>query len=306
MENNLPTVRELFVEKIPDLQWIIPGFLPEGLSLIAAKPKSGKSFMVLNICTALSTGGVLFDKYQCKKTRVLYISLEDSKRRIRSRLTTIFNSLDISSKPELFHYLTHFPQLEHGGLEKLIEILSGNNKFGLIAIDTMSKFMPPKDNAKDSYIENYRIMGKLHDLTKRNPISILLIHHLRKNSESDSPFDLILGSTAIPASADSMYVIKKSSTGTYLHCTGRDLEPMELPIEFDGETGLWRMNNLSTIQVSEQRQKILEILSPEKILSPKEISDEGKLSHGSCKVLLGKMLKDEVLKQPEPGKYQIK
>jgi RecA-family ATPase len=39
---------------IPPTNWAIEGFLPEGLTILAGAPKSGKSLLALNLALALS------------------------------------------------------------------------------------------------------------------------------------------------------------------------------------------------------------------------------------------------------------
>ena len=41
--------------------WIVPGLLPEGLTVLAGKPKIGKSMLSLNLSVSISTGGIARD-----------------------------------------------------------------------------------------------------------------------------------------------------------------------------------------------------------------------------------------------------
>jgi hypothetical protein len=42
--------------RFPALRWAIPQILPEGLALLAGKPKAGKSFFAMQMCIAVSSG----------------------------------------------------------------------------------------------------------------------------------------------------------------------------------------------------------------------------------------------------------
>ena len=66
--NNHPQVRgfnaaELLTMKLPPQKWAIKNILPEGLTILAGSPKTGKSYFVLQIALAISTGGEVFGKH---------------------------------------------------------------------------------------------------------------------------------------------------------------------------------------------------------------------------------------------------
>ncbi len=49
--------------------------LTEGLNVIAGKPKSGKRWLVLNLCLSVSKGEVFFG-FETLKSSVLYLCLD--------------------------------------------------------------------------------------------------------------------------------------------------------------------------------------------------------------------------------------
>ena len=52
------TLPELLARQLPPIQWAIPDILPEGLTLLAGKPKLGKSWLALAMALAVAAGGV--------------------------------------------------------------------------------------------------------------------------------------------------------------------------------------------------------------------------------------------------------
>jgi hypothetical protein len=50
---NITNALELLIRQFPDLVWVVPGILPEGLALLVGSPKLGKSWMVLDIALAV-------------------------------------------------------------------------------------------------------------------------------------------------------------------------------------------------------------------------------------------------------------
>ena len=67
---------------LPELRWIIPKLLPEGLTILAGRPKQGKSRMALNIGAALAAGGKALGWIPVEQCGVLMLALVDSSRRL--------------------------------------------------------------------------------------------------------------------------------------------------------------------------------------------------------------------------------
>lgn len=81
---------ELMTMALPEPKWAIPGILPEGLNILAGKPKMGKSVLSSNISIAIACGGKALSKIDVEKGAVLYFALEDTKRRLQNRLLPRF------------------------------------------------------------------------------------------------------------------------------------------------------------------------------------------------------------------------
>ena len=51
------SMAQLMATKFRPIQYVIPGIIPEGLTILAAPPKVGKSWMVLDLAYQLANGG---------------------------------------------------------------------------------------------------------------------------------------------------------------------------------------------------------------------------------------------------------
>jgi hypothetical protein len=80
------TAAELLALELPEVRWTVPDILPEGITLMAGKPKLGKSWAALGLCIAVATGGVALGKVQVERGEALYLALEDNHRRLKKRL----------------------------------------------------------------------------------------------------------------------------------------------------------------------------------------------------------------------------
>ena len=54
---HITTMAELLKKEFSPIRWVIRGWLPEGLAILSGPPKIGKSWFVMNLCIATSTGG---------------------------------------------------------------------------------------------------------------------------------------------------------------------------------------------------------------------------------------------------------
>ena len=94
-----------------------------------------------------------------------------------------------------------------------------------------------------SYGGDYQELGKLKRLADALQISILLVHHLRKQGDRD-PVNRLSGTSGISGAVDSIFILDRdgrSQSAARLTCTGRDLEHRELQLRFCKDTCLWEL-----------------------------------------------------------------
>ena len=69
---------ELGSMTFPPIKYAVPGLIPEGCSILAGRPKLGKSWLALNHGLATASGGRAFSAAQCEPGDVLALALEDA------------------------------------------------------------------------------------------------------------------------------------------------------------------------------------------------------------------------------------
>ena len=119
--------------------------------------------------------------------------------------------------------------------------MAGYPDTGFVVIDTLQR-VRGMTNDKNAYANDYDEIGRIKSFADRFKIAVLLIHHVRKMPDSD-PFNMVSGSVGIIGAVDSMYVLekdKRTANKATLHVTGRDIEDMQLLLEFDREMTVWR------------------------------------------------------------------
>jgi hypothetical protein len=285
-------------------QWVVPGVLPEGLSLLAGKPKKGKSWMALGMCEAVAVGGVAFGTRSVDQGDTLYLALEDNTKRLQKRLRKV---LDGRAAPDRMHLHTVWPRLDEGGAEQLDEWLTEHPEARLVVIDTLAKIRKPAGGA-NIYAEDYAALELLLLLAAKHGVAIVVVHHLRKMAASD-PMDEISSSTGLTAGVDGFLILRRTpgSRGPTLFVDGRDIEePTEYALHWNANTATWTIEgDAEEVHISKERADILLALnrSPEP-MTPKEVSDVMPgATRNSIRYLMWAMLGDGQLVKDGNGRY---
>jgi|HubBroStandDraft_6_1064221.scaffolds.fasta_scaffold292373_2 hypothetical protein len=84
------TAQNLQHEIFPPITFLVPDLIPtEGVTLVCSKPKFGKSWLVLDLCLGCTTDRFVLGELKPAQGDVLYLALEDSRRRLQRRLTKL-------------------------------------------------------------------------------------------------------------------------------------------------------------------------------------------------------------------------
>jgi predicted ATP-dependent serine protease len=227
---------ELMELDFPEVKWIVPDVLCEGLTVFAGRPKLGKSWLMLDFALAVSSSGRALGHFACEPGAVLLLALEDSRRRLKSRLRRI----GIAGGADLT-LCVEWPRIDDGAVEAIEAWIARNPAARLIVIDTLSKVRPLGVSNKDAYQADADALRTLHRLANDRAIAIVVVHHTRK-AQSDDWLDSISGTTGLSGVADSTIVLKRErgQADAFLFGTGRDLPDYEMPLKFDEQTCLWR------------------------------------------------------------------
>lgn len=216
-------------------KFIVAGFMPVGLHILSGSAKVGKSWLSLWLCQQVSTGGRVWD-FETLRCGTLYLALEDTVDRLHFRLSHI---TDTGS--EQSYFATEASNLSGSLIPQLEKFLTDYPDTGLIVIDTLQRVRGVAMD-KNAYANDYDEVGRIKAFADSHKIAVLLVHHVRKMPDSD-PFNMVSGSVGIIGAVDSMYVLekdKRTENKATLHVTGRDIEDMQLLLEFDRDATVWR------------------------------------------------------------------
>lgn len=230
------TAEDLQNRTYEPVHFLADELIPEGLHILAGAPKIGKSWLALWLCLCVSQGQTLWN-FAVTQGEVLYLSLEDSYRRIQARLFDL-----TEDAPPTLHFAIMADTLKHGLEQQIEQFLTEHPATKLVVIDTLQRVRSAGGDS-NLYANDYQDVGLFKQLADRHHIAILLIHHLRKLHDDD-PMNMISGSTGLSGAADSTFVLQKNSrlaNVASLHCTWRDIPDRTIKLKFGVEDHVWKL-----------------------------------------------------------------
>ena len=214
--------------------WLIEKLLGKGVYILAGASKIGKSWLVLWLADRVSKGEKVWG-FKTAQSEVLYVSLEDTAQRIQQRLSEV-----TGGEAERIWIATEAELLGKGFEQQLASFLGEHPGVGFVIIDTLQRIRQMKTEGY-SYGGDYEVMTALKGVADRFNITILVVHHTRKE-ESDDAFNMISGTNGLMGCADGAMVLQKPSRigkAATLDVTGREVADLQLKLEFD-ETKHWQ------------------------------------------------------------------
>ena len=252
---------ELAAKKYPPRQFIVDGFIQRGnLVLFAGKPKTGKSWILLQLAHELDAprGGLFLNK-PTSPAKVLYLALEDGERRIHERLA-IRNWTPISAH----FYSSGMLPLDGGGMAQLRATAAD---FDVVIVDSLRVACGAKVEENNNEVMG-AILQALADFAHETEKVVIVVHHLTKASYEDA-FDGIRGAGSIRQAYDVGVVMqrKKGEKEAKLVVESRDAEINDMTISFEGGSTGWKYEGdgerLETIRAGKAVVKALSELGGE-------------------------------------------
>lgn len=296
---------ELEKMEIPEMKWLIPEILPEGLSIIAGKPKVGKSWLALKMALARARGNIFWGK-RVEKGTVLYMALEDGAKRLKARLKKLLGE---EAFPENLWIAdsSQFEAIREGLVKKLTQFLDAHQDVKFVVIDVIAKVSAYKKRNETQYQQEYGFMSLLQNLCTERGICILAIAHLRK-AGADDPFDCISGTLGITGGCDTVMVLESSKSknlSAVLHSVGREVMESKFPLKF--KEGNWTKlkGDAEFYGLSSTRRKIIKYLREVGEGSPRDISLKLSLNRNNVRKTLTDMLNDSQVTKSDRGVYSL-
>lgn len=217
----------------------VDGMITEGFTLFVGGSKVGKSWLCLDMAYCAAKGMPYLGR-TTESCNVLYLALEDGKRRLKNRSVV----LRILQECENLEYVTTdddgteddvFP-VGDDFREMLDTYLEEHGHRCLVFIDVLQRIRGPiKRSDGDAYQADYKFVRDLKRIADKHGAAIVAVHHTNKGVWKDQ-FHSTSGSEGLIAAADNLMMIKRErgSNIAEISLTGREVkEDMELTVQRD-------------------------------------------------------------------------
>ena len=285
----------------PETEFVVPTVIPEGLTLLAAAPKIGKSWFVLQVAAAVSTGAPIFGGIELSAPRrVLYMALEDSARRIQKRLDVM--------------------GMDYGRNVDFIFDLKGHNPADIIAawytkyldqkpmviVDTYGRTLDGEQDA--TYSRDYAGMAHYKAIIPGG-CSLLFVHHTKKADEGDF-LQALSGTNGLAGAADTVIVLKRDrlEKNAALYITSREMEESEHHLNFS-ENAVWTIGDKPAPQQPQggtTGQTVIKVLQQAtRPLTRAEIAAQAFISVDSANGALRRLKDQGSVIEPQIGRFTL-
>ena len=252
------SLRDLVATELPDVRWVVPGIVPDGLTLLAGPPKLGKSWLVLDLALQVAGGGSFLDN-DVEAGDALYLALEDNPRRLRGRALKLLAGAPAPDGLELW---TRAGKLSSGLIPDVEAWLDERPDARLVIIDTLGRVQDAAGDAKDGgYADAVEALAGLQDVAAARGVAVVVITHTKKGgwSNGGDPLEAVLGSQGYAGTADSILVLKRERGEDVgeLFVTGREIEDeTKLKVRFDDAACRWVVGHEFSLE-----QEIMRLIS---------------------------------------------
>jgi hypothetical protein len=304
---NTVTAAELRTMNFEPVRYVVPEYVPEGVTLLIGRPKIGKSWLALDVAVACASDRSVLGSLKPVHGDVLNLALEDSKRRLQRRLDKRLSPFRGEWPKRLrFAPMGEWRRADQGGLEDIEAWCNSVTKPVLVVIDTLERFRKPADGRQQLYAADTQAIASLQKIAIKCSIAILVLHHDRK-AEADDPFDTVSGTLGLTGAADTILILKRQNAGVVLHARGRDIEESETALQFDKATCRWSiLGEASAVHRSAERKLVIAALAEAGgPLSVGEIMAEVALERNAADLLLGRMARNAEIERVGRGKYAL-
>lgn len=294
---------ELLRTAFSDPVWVVPGLLPAGFTVLAGRPKLGKSWLALQVASAVAAAGKVLER-EANAHKVLYLALEDNERRIKERLQK-------QQAPELedLHFRFEWAPLTTPlGIDELNRAIDANG-YGLVVVDTISRALGEADQ-QDQATMNVRL-GLLQRMAIERNIAVLVVdHHRKPGASAGDVIDDVMGATSKTGVADAAMGLyrQRGQAEATLKVTGRDISDMELVLGWDHDLSCWQfLGDAATVREDSAQAGIVEAL--EELggrASTKQLAEfMGHKPQNVSRELQELVAKGIVMKEPRAGKERF-
>jgi hypothetical protein len=207
------------------VQWLVEDLLLDsGAAILGGAPKSGKTYLALDLCVAVASGTVAAGHFRVLSARpVTLLCAEGPSPVLAARLAALARSRSVGLQELALEVIVESAVRLPEALPRLAATLA-RSRPGLLLLDPLIRLHRADENSAQ---EMAVILDGLRDLARNAHTAILLVHHARKASAGHSPGTGLRGSSDLAAFGDSNLYLRRLA----------DAADLELRIEHRAAAG---------------------------------------------------------------------
>ena len=246
---------DLQKKEFDEKYYAVQGMIPEGETVIAAPPKTGKSWLMLDMCLKVAEGKK-FLGFDTKKSDTLYLALEDGDSFEQERLNIV---LDGQQAPKNFHFVfSNVMPMNEGFLLQLEELLKQFPDVKIVVIDTLQFIKYRQGKSESAYETDYRTGRDLKEFAEKKNIAIVVVTHTTKMRYVDDDMANVSGTNGVTGAADAVIVLgkeKRTDLEAKMFITGRKVRQTMHDIKFNDEKCQWEYVGVTEVTDKDQREQ---------------------------------------------------
>lgn len=218
-------------QALPEPQWMIPGILPQGVTLLSGAQGSGKSGLALMFALAIARGTVVLGREPVLPGEVLFLDLEQSKHALLSRVNRLLQGREV---PHSLEWAGSWPPSQRGGLADIEDWLEAHYQPRLVVIDTLDALHPLNARMVGNFSGHTPLIMPLQMMAAAYRIAILVLHH---QEGACAP----VGMAAMLDCVMEINLPYEERPRTVLHIAGKSMEERDILLAPERGKKQWRL-----------------------------------------------------------------
>lgn len=204
--------KDLKNSEFKKIDWNVKGLIPEkSISILGGKRSTFKTITALDIACSISEGIPLFNIFETKKSKVLFLDEENGLPLIKERIRKIKEGLNIKNDCDIAFYSFGGFKLDSEDCIEKLSLFIEEYKPQLIIVDSFRRFIRFDENEAGHV--SCLFTDILRPLTEKYGVSWLILHHARKGFSGKNPsdeMDELRGSSDLVNYADVVLMLQRN------------------------------------------------------------------------------------------------
>lgn len=215
-------------------RWLIEGiWLNSGTGMLAGMPKSGKTWLVIDMAISVASGTPFLGKFPTQQGPVVIYSPEGPKEELEERIRQVAATRGLNEKELPLHRINAEQLFLNSTLDQQdIRLMAEKVQPALSVFDPLIECFDGNENHNEEVNRMTRFINKL---ARETSMAVMITHHMQKSGEQ------MRGAGTLRAFGDTNLVVEKTKLGQMIlkteqrHATPADPVTLDL-VTVDGNT----------------------------------------------------------------------